>query len=255
MKTTDFFIKRNKRLQVYLQNNRFRIKRYSLLVNDMMRRRVLVTLIFLVFQMGVMANDNTMANDSLRKQIFSFSPMSKHVGQVNGMVLGVGLFEDIQAKKINGLNIEVNPAILLFLMFEPDRIESNTMKLHQINGINISTCVLDNYSTNGINFSLLYNGFQSNGLSLVPLYNITNNSSGIHFTGLFSKTDIGKGLFVSILYSKVIDLNGVSLSIINHSEKIRGLQVGAFNKNEDEKGFQIGLWNINKKRSLPLINW
>ncbi|WP_339888308.1 hypothetical protein [uncultured Flavobacterium sp.] len=86
---------------------------YSCLINVLMRKMFAKS--YLVFLLFGILNANSQ-NDSIfyktHSQIFSLSPISRKVDKVNGLVFGVGHFENkrIQNQTINGLNIEVNGA-------------------------------------------------------------------------------------------------------------------------------------------------
>jgi len=247
---------RSKKLQNYFWSNAQRIKRYSLLVNELMKKKALVLYILTISFNYNQIFANEVVYDTLRTQVFSLSPISKKVDQVNGMVLGVGIWEDDRPIKINGLNIEVHPlAVFGLLMMPLEKIESPNSSNIKVNGVNISGGIFDNYHIKGLSISALSICHQTDGFSTVLTYNILENANGINIAGLYNKIENGNGLFISPVYNKIEVLKGLSIGTINYTITNKGLQIGLVNINKSEKGLQIGLWNINAKRTLPFINW
>jgi hypothetical protein len=265
-------VNRSKKLKDFLMLNSQRIKRYSLLVNELMKKKSLVVIIFTFWLNHCHIFAHEVVMDSLRTQIFSLSPISKKVGQVNGVVLGLGLEYDT---KINGLNIEVHPFTpLAFLLVDPDKkdfkwLEKNTPK--NINGFNVSMGNWEHYNNyNGLSLSLMHFYVESRGLYINGFYSSGKTNKGIVLTGLGNFIDNGDGLFFAVGGNHIQILNGISIGLFNHSIAMKGLQIGLSNKinisskglqigiintNKSGKGFQLGLWNINEKRTLPFINW
>jgi len=94
-----------------------------------------------------------------------------------------------------------------------------------------------------------------NGLLISALGTWTPVTNGISISGLASTGGKMNGLTFNPILSQYASLNGVSVALINISLRTRGIQVGLINKTRELKGFQFGLWNVNRKRSLPFVNW
>jgi hypothetical protein len=256
------------------------IQSYSSLINTLMRKifaKSCYTLILFFCFNSYAQNDSIFYKT--HSQIFSLSPISKKVDKVNGLVFGVGHFENsrIDKQTINGLNIEVNGAPIagafvgfLSIMYLPEVIKNNNVPITgendfeknkglntnlklKINGINISTgCFFTSTSMNGLNISVgnIYDDF--NGVSITGIGNISNNHNGIAI-GLFNGNNNLKGMNVGV-FNVTYELKGIHLGVINYVKINKGVQVGIFNRSYS-KGLQVGLWNVNKKRSFPFINW
>jgi hypothetical protein len=236
-----------------------------------MKSKILLLLTIISFKS--FAQDSlAVKKDSLKTTFFSFTPKTKNVGKVNGLTIGAGLnsflFEGGSIKKVNGLNIEINPlSSLIFLApKEPDLPEEATYK---INGINLSTGNLES-SINGLNIIGFYNiGYKTNGITTCLFINYTTYLNGIHFSGMTNSAVRSNGIKVSLLsnYSQKMNglqfafsneaeiLKGISVGVFNKSTDFKGIQLGVFNKTNKNKGLQLGFWNINNKRSMPFINW
>lgn len=207
-------------------------------------------------------------------QVFSLSPIAKRVNKVNGLVLGVGHFDNqnIEKQTINGINLEANPmglAIPFFVFYIPELIRKNKVNIDkdslqiikmdqsdlliQMNGINVSSgCFMTSANVNGLS---------------VSLFNKINTMNGINVTGFGLQSDTLNGFSVGA-YNGVNKLNGATIGLFNETYSLKGVQVGFYNyavvhsgvqigvfNMSKSKGFQIGLWNINHKRSMPFINW
>jgi hypothetical protein len=222
----------------------------------------------------------TVKSDCLRTQVFSLSPISKKVDKVNGLVLGIGHFENkhVQIQTINGVNIEANPAPIagaligfMALIYsipdgthnkKPDSIKKpielkidfskNPLKL-KLRGLNISSgCFFTDTNIEGLNISFgnKFNNF--NGLSIAPLGTIADNQNGISI-GFINANNRLNGLIIGI-YNQSLNLNGLQLGVYNLTENNKGIQIGFYNRTF-KKGLQIGFWNKNNKRAMPFINW
>lgn len=214
------------------------------------------------------------SQDSLKSVFFSLTPRTKKVQQVNGLAIGLGYDIDIDNKirKVNGINLEVNPFSILYLMFDdPSRRgfpEKSTVK---INGLSIGTGHSnqnEDVAYSGINVSLLNSGYSCNGFSVNGFYNHVTKMNGLHLSGMTNVSKDMNGLIISIS-NNAENLNGIQIGLLNNSEYFNGLQLGVFNQSSKYTGIQIGLvnkctsqnglqlgfWNINKKRSFPFLNW
>jgi len=213
-------------------------------------------------------------------QIFSLSPMSKKVDEVNGLVFGVGHIENkrMENQTINGLNLEANPAAiagaligwygLLYITFDSKSKyeELEKVKVHdfivknwtytpnlKINGINLSTgCFFTTTNMNGLNISLGNKFKNFNGLSIAPLGTISDKINGVSIGIINSNTNLKGAIFG--IYNQTYELKGLQTGIVNQVEKNKGIQLGVFNKSYS-RGFQIGIWNKNSNRSFPILNW
>ena len=210
-------------------------------------------------------------NDSLHTQIFSLSPVSSKVDVVNGMAFGIGhIFTEKFPKKVNGLNLEINPLVPLVLMFQDwERVDNDSLKM-TMNGLHLSAGGFSGgVKLNGVGVSVYNVSYASNGFSVTGFYNVAKHINGVHISGLYNGADAASGLFIAAI-NDADDFTGMRIGVKNGSEYSKGLNIGLVNLNEAEmhgvqiglfnkagkcKGLQIGVWNINSKRSLPFINW
>ncbi|PXY45311.1 LA_2272 family surface repeat-containing protein [Flavobacterium hydrophilum] len=204
-------------------------------------------------------SDNNLRNDSIK--IFSLSPISRRVNEVNGFALGAGHFENqnIEIQVINGLNIEASPISLALISFSinvpfeslfvgiNDNAISNVaffddkIKTYiKINGLNVSSGgFMGGAEVRGINISIFSGMNKMNGFSVGGILN-TKSFSGVSISGLANLSDNG---------------NGVQVGISNVSRRHNGIQIGLFNNSKELRGVQFGLWNTNGRRKLPFFNW
>ena len=204
-------------------------------------------------------------------QIFCLSPVPATVNRVNGMCLGIGHnWSDYKPKTINGLNIEVNPATPIMVLFlDPDRIDHDSLQT-TVNGLHLSTGGLSgNVKLNGAGVSAFNICYASNGFSVTGLYNVATTLKGVHISGLQNSAVKGRGLLIAAMnltedfkgisvgaYNQSIITKGLEIGVLNlNKTQMSGVQIGIFNKAGRCKGLQIGLWNMNDKRSFPFINW
>lgn len=224
----------------------------------------LIIMLVVTFGLKSFAQDSTTIVKEIfipkRTQIFSLSPISKKVDLVNGMVLGAGHFENsnVNYQKINGINIEVNPDIILIpylTMVRADIIYDSSLigkplsdtlvtpkksiNRLKINGFNISSgAFMVDTDFNGLNIST---------------FNIYNNCNGLNIAPIFTSANKMNGLTISSI-NVFNNLNGVSIGLINKSNKMNGIQIGLYNSS-NSCGLQLGFWNTNNKRTMPFINW
>lgn len=209
--------------------------------------------------------------DTLHSQVFSFSPASRKVEKVNGLCLGVGHgLSDRTPKKVNGLNLEINPLTPLIILFQdPDRVHHDSLQM-TVNGLHLSAGGFSGrIKLNGVGISVYNIAYATNGFSVTGLYNVNIKLNGLHVSGLSNSAEEARGLLVAGVNNaddfggacvgvcnRSVDTKGLSIGLVNINEnKMTGLQIGIFNKTGNSRGLQIGLWNINSKRSLPFINW
>jgi len=244
-----------------------------------MKTKILALLIF--FSIKGFSQDSLQV-PKLRSQLFSLSPISRKVDNVNGIVFGLGHIDNkrIVSQTINGMNLEANPApaagalmAFMVIVHAPDFIKANKrdksigvdderfMKINdwtttphlKLNGINLSTgCFFTSTDMTGLNISLgnKFNNF--NGISLAPLGTLAGKQNGLSIGIINGNNQLSGATFG--IYNQSKDLNGLHFGIVNRAKRNDGLQVGVYNKSFS-KGFQLGIWNVNSKRSLPLLNW
>ena len=219
-------------------------------------------LIIAILWSSFMFSQDSLRRISQEKRVIAVTPLNYDIGTVNGLAFGLGydpkyLFKDddlTEIQKVNGLNVEVNPLGLIYLLFyDPSRFESE--ELIKVNGLNVSVAgYLRGVSHNGVSISLYNYGHAMNGVM-----------------GSLSSFDIekGRGIFVAPFGVSSHEMKGFSLSAFNNTQTLRGVQIGFVNRSVDAKGvqfglvnksgkmkgLQIGFWNKNGKRTLPIINF
>lgn len=212
--------------------------------------------------------------NNLKTVVFSLTPRTSKVQQVNGLAIGLGydINADSKIKKVNGLNVEINPFTLLYFMFDdPTRRgfpEESTIK---INGLSVGTGHSnqnEDVAYSGLSVSLINSGFSCNGISVNGLYNYATKMNGLHISGFGNVSKNMNGLCLSFsnnsenfngiqigVFNDADYFNGVQIGIANKSSKYKGIQIGLINKTKSQNGLQVGFWNINNKRSFPFLNW
>ncbi|GGB70928.1 hypothetical protein GCM10007424_08650 [Flavobacterium suaedae] len=232
--------------------------------------KVITSFLIAMFFMGTMYSQ---VADTLKTKVFSFTPVSKYTGKVNGLTFGVGheLNRGSQSVTVNGLNLEVNPLTpFIVLMVEPRKSMIKYSVPTTVNGVHIAVGgFLGGGIINGLNLSVFNAGRITNGLSITAFYNYTYEMNGLHIAGISNTTDKASGVLLSFGNSaddfkglQVGAINmarnsmvGLQLGGYNEAGNMTGIQIGIFNKAKKVKGFQLGLWNVNEKRSLPIINF
>jgi len=217
--------------------------------------KIKILVVLLVFSATVFAQQ-----DHLKTTLFSFTPKTNGVQEVNGLAIGLGLnmSEKNSIQKINGLNIEINPLSIFILMFDdPERRGLLNPPTVSVNGLSIGTGhsnMNENIAYSGVAISLFNAGYSCNGISVNGICNYTSQLNGIHLSGISNMSKSANGMFVAFSnYSE--NMNGIQIGFLNKTQNFNGLQIGIFNKSTTQKGIQIGFWNSNKKRSMPFINW
>lgn len=220
--------------------------------------------------------------DSISKeksQLIALTPLSKNIQKVNGIAIGFGHVHNgrVSEQKINGINVEANPAPIVgalmgffMIMHLPDIIKANspvhpnedsfyetnpwqgTMPL-VVNGLNVSTGMFfTSTKLNGCNISVFNTYHTMQGISVTALGNMAKYQKGV-LIGSFNHSEHLQGLTIGIHNLSKNNL-GMQLGIVNSSFYNNGLQIGIINLNKN-KGLQFGLMNINKKRAMPILNW
>ena len=149
---------------------------------------------------------------------------------------------NVSAYKIYGLELNLNLLSLL--------ASCTMLPVHAIVDINwhgahdLSQC-------NSINFSQLN---RINGVQIGSI-NAENIVNGLNLNAACFNSN-NNGVCISAVMNRHYVMNGVTIAVIaNHDTKCNGLQISLINTSKKLKGIQIGLWNINQKRSLPFVNW
>ncbi|MBD3906976.1 hypothetical protein NAL32_20050 [Chryseobacterium sp. Ch-15] len=221
----------------------------------------LFLIIAIIFNSWMFCQDSLKVNEQ-EVRVIAVTPLNYGITKVNGLAVGLGfdpkyLFKDdglTKIQKVNGLNLEVNPLGLMYLLFyNPPRAQDE--ELIKVNGLNISSAGY-------------LRGVSHNGVS-VSLYNYGHTMNGVMGSLLSFDIEKGRGVFFSTMSVSSKEMKGLSIAPFNGAEVLRGVQIGFYNNNSDGKGLQIGLvnrskkmkglqigfWNKNGKRTLPLINF
>ncbi|WP_395059267.1 LA_2272 family surface repeat-containing protein [Flavobacterium sp.] len=203
---------------------------------------------------------NDFRNDSIK--IFSLSPISRRVKQVNGFALGVGHYENekIKFQEVNGLNLEVSPlCIALFTFALNVPFEAIFVGIND-GSLSNTSFMDDDYKTrirvNGLNLSSggFMKGAEMNGFN-ISVFTGMNKINGISLNGAVIGTEKFNGLCISGIANVSEQGNGAQIAISNVSRNHKGIQIGLFNHSKNLRGMQFGIWNTNGKRKLPFINW
>ena len=203
----------------------------------------------------------------IRTQLITLNP-SQEIKNTAG--LNLGIFDDYQKQKITGMNIQLNPITLIYLL-APKEIEvpKEGDETVSINGIHISTGgMMGGKALNGLGLSMYHVAQETNGVTLTGFNNNSGKLNGVHISGLSNSAEQANGLSISLsneaeklngiqigLVNELGTGNGLQIGLYNRSTKLKGAQIGLINKTKNKKGFQLGFWNKNAKRTLPLINF
>lgn len=185
--------------------------------------------------------------------------------------INVGILDDYnQQKKINGLNLQLNPISLIYLLAPKEiPVPSEENATVSINGLHVSTGgLLDGKKLNGLGISIYHISRETNGFTANLFNNNSEKLNGVHFSFLNNSAVTGNGMLISIsnstenfkgiqigLFNDNLTGKGAQVGVINKGEQFKGVQIGLINKNKNGRNFQIGFWNKNSKRTLPLINF
>ncbi|MDF2934194.1 MAG: hypothetical protein K0R36_3525 [Chryseobacterium sp.] len=179
----------------------------------------------------------------------------KTIRNTNGF--NVGILDDYQKQRINGINFQINPLSLLYPLI-PQAISVPTEKKSTVtvNGLHLSTGgMMDGKKLNGVGISMYHHSRTTNGLSVNFFNNTSGILNGVHISGFANSSEKGIGLNMAFLGNNSNDFKGMQVSMFNESKKMRGVQIGIVNKTKNLRGLQFGLWNVNGKRKFPIINW
>ncbi|MBW1294228.1 LA_2272 family surface repeat-containing protein [Aquimarina litoralis] len=230
-----------------------------------MKRKVVVILLILI-SISVFSQEKKKNSKVQNTKSLSFSPIHSRITNVNGLVVGLGHYENkkIDYQKINGVNIDVlHPAPLLIMtagLEIPIRLLPVGLTFDGFTDIHVIDRNFDiektQLSMNGLNLSVggFYDRTDFNGLN-ISLFNIVKKMNGISVAPLVNGSTNFNGIQLSAVANISAEGTGVQAGISNVAGKFKGIQIGLFNKTADQRGLQIGLWNRNERRSFPFINW
>ncbi|HFK5510284.1 LA_2272 family surface repeat-containing protein [Elizabethkingia anophelis] len=200
-------------------------------------------------------SQNTYSLSGRKTEVFSFSPKRYLDNNVNG--INVGFLDDYDGQKINGINMQLNPLVIIYPLI-PKAIDFPA-KEHAtvtVNGLHISTSgMMDGKALNGLGISAYHHAVSTNGVSVNFFNNTSSILNGIHVSGFSNNSINGNGVQISALNNSSENFKGLQIAAFNDSKKMKGLQIGIVNKAENLRGIQLGLWNKNEKRKLPFVNW
>lgn len=193
-----------------------------------------------------------------QRKIFSLSPMTRDTEQVNGLVVGVGHFQESQyVQRINGLNIDLmvlSPMVVLYSIDRKHSEERTGLKLIS-NGLNLAVGgYMEGTVHNGVSFAMYNFSDKLNGLSVNATYNRVVSMNGLHISGFGNFSESAHGINIG-LSNRNDYMKGIQIGVHNSSIHFTGLQIGIYNKTTALRGLQLGFWNKNGSRSLPLINF
>lgn len=216
---------------------------------------------------GIFTLAQNLSDSQTKSQIFTINPSStpKNTNGIN-----VGVLDDYDNQKINGLNFQLNPISLIYLLI-PRAIEvpANGQETVSVNGIHISTGgMLTGKKLNGVGISMYHIAQETNGITINGFNNNSGKLNGLHVSLINNTAVSGSGMLVS-LSNSAVDFKGIQvggsnenekgkglqIGILNRAKKFKGAQIGLVNKNTNGRSFQVGFWNRNSKRSLPFINF
>lgn len=165
-----------------------------------------------------------------------FTPVGVRSIVINGVALGVAAAGD--NLRINGVNVELNPFIIIYLPFIVDDVYSNskyrsgdsivmdtTTVTTIVNGLSVATLTMNDGRMNGVNVNLSSSHLRE--------------MNGVEISGLVNAHE---------------DFNGITAGIVNISTKGKGVQIGVYNYCKSGRVLQIGLINKAGKRILPFVN-
>lgn len=229
-----------------------------------MKTKLLILSIFIcAFSFG---QDSLKQDLKLKSGLVTFNP-SKVTRNTNGINLGI--LDEYQKQRINGINLQANPITLLYLLI-PKAIElpKKGEETVTVNGLHISTGgMMDGKKLNGIGISMYHIAQETNGISINSFNSNIGKMNGVQISWLNNSIEKGNGLQLSFsnsgdkfnglqigLGNEINSGHGIQIGFYNSTKKLKGLQVGVINKSEN-RGFQIGFWNKNSKRTMPFINF
>ncbi|MBW8524340.1 hypothetical protein K0U91_10045 [Chryseobacterium chendengshani] len=190
----------------------------------------------------------------IKSSLLTVNPQ-KIIRNTNGF--NVGILDDYQKQRINGINFQINPLTLLYpLIPQAISVPTENKSTVTVNGLHLSTGgMMDGKKLNGLGISMYHHSRTTNGFSVNFFNNTSGDLNGFHISGFANSSEKGIGLNMAFLGNDSNDFKGLQISMCNESEKMRGVQIGLVNKTKNLRGLQFGLWNVNEKRKFPIINW
>ena len=209
-----------------------------------------LSIIALLISLIIFGQDSS----KIKSSLITVNPQ-KTIRNTNGF--NVGILDDYQKQRINGINFQINPLTLLYpLIPQAISVPIENKSTVTVNGLHLSTGgMMDGKKLNGLGISMYHHSRTTNGLSVNFFNNTSGNLNGVHVSGFANSSEKGIGLNMAFLGNYSNDFKGMQISVFNDSEKMRGVQIGLVNKTKNLKGFQFGLWNVNERRKFPIINW
>lgn len=229
-----------------------------------MKTRFIITVSLLL---GIFIYGQELAESKMKSQIVTFNPsqIPKNTTGIN-----VGILDQYENQKINGLNFQLNPISLIYLLIPQEiQVPKEDSGTVSINGIHLSTGgMLEGKVLNGIGISMYHIAEKTNGITVNGFNNNSGKLNGLHVSLISNSAVSGNGMLVS-LSNTADDFSGIQVGgsnqnsqgkglqvgIVNRGERFKGAQIGLVNKNTNGRSFQIGFWNKNSKRTMPLINF
>ncbi|MBW7676054.1 LA_2272 family surface repeat-containing protein [Chryseobacterium chendengshani] len=190
----------------------------------------------------------------IKSSLVTLNPQ-KIIRNTNGF--NVGILDDYQKQRINGINFQINPLTLFYpLIPQAISVPTENKSTVTVNGLHFSTGgMMDGKKLNGLGISMYHHSRTTNGFSVNFFNNTSGDLNGFHISGFANSSEKGIGLNMAFLGNDSNDFKGMQISMCNESEKMRGVQIGLVNKTKNLRGLQFGLWNVNEKRKFPIINW
>lgn len=204
---------------------------------------------------------------TLKSQIVTVNPSAN---PKNTTGLNLGILDHYENQKISGLNFQLNPISLIYLLIPQEiPVPKEGKGTVSINGIHFSTGgMLEGKILNGMGISMYHIAEKTNGITVNGFNNSSGKLNGVHVSLINNSAVSGAGILVSLSNTtekftgiqvggsnENVKGKGVQVGILNRGDRFKGAQIGLINKNTSGRSFQLGFWNKNSKRTLPLINF
>lgn len=173
--------------------------------------------------------------------------------------VSMNMFSDIHSRKTNGVDIGLSQSAGAVNGVSIGLLGNNID--HELRGFGFGTILSEALNIYGVSIT---GGFQRvdkfHGVCIAGIMYRSFETKGLVLSGIIINNDsIFEGLAITGAVSKIGILEGLSISLSNWSEEVKGVQLGIINKTNYMKGVQFGLINIiteNPKwaRVFPLIN-
>ncbi|MBP6431651.1 MAG: hypothetical protein KA319_07790 [Ferruginibacter sp.] len=205
----------------------------------------------LLFLALVIINDSFAQKRVIPKRLATrnvvwFSPTRANT--INGLALSSfssDMWYENESLKINGINIEANPASFIVL---PYAIVGSIEMLFSKNDSTRRRSILSVPDSNYLSKNFM------NGISIGVLGSFSNNN-GLTIAGIMNNGGKLNGIALGGIANSYYSFKGIAIAgLANNFYKGRGIQIGLFNRCVDCKGLQIGLLNKIGNRTLPFLN-